>query len=66
MSVRVRVHAVLVGPSSLYTLWVPPRRGSLASGPLLLTGSQGDTRVAPAPALARQEFETFEARTTWQ
>ena len=68
MSVRVpRSHGLsLVGPSLTYTLWVPTRRASLATGPLLLAGSQGDTRMAPAHALARQEIATSEAQTIWQ
>ncbi len=56
----------LVGPSSTYTLWVPPRRGSLTSRPVLLAGSPMNGRLEPTPALARQEIASSEGPTIWQ
>ncbi len=68
MSVRVAKSRglTLVGPTSMYTLWVPPRRGSLTAAPVVLTGGEESGRPATATMLAHREIAAFGDQTIWQ
>jgi len=68
MAIRIPMSRglALIGPSLQYTLWVPPRRGSLSASPVLLETSVRSDRIAPATSVAHRAMATSDQDLIWQ
>ena len=56
----------LIGPSSMYILWVPPRRGAFAAEPVILTSRGDRAPVALEPSFIRRAITATKDQAIWQ